>query len=105
MPKLVLFYFVCPVFGLEIKNSGCIRLRIIIVMNNGDDSNRHREFNIRLCGLYKQKDSSSTHLPESKYKSIIHRLHQLSSGCKKIVKDYRLMKVYQLIRVRRGIGP
>ena len=65
--------------------------------------NSRRQFDIRLVELFDKKDQSSSHLTGDKYKWIINRLIALSVGdVKKVTKDYRLVKMYELIAIPYG---
>ena len=62
-----------------------------------------RQFDVKLVELFDKKDQSSSHLTGDKYKWIINRLIALSVGdVKKVTKDYRLVKTYELIAIPFG---
>ena len=65
--------------------------------------NSRQQFDKKLVELFDKKDQSSSHLTGDKYKWIINRLIALSVGdVKKVTKDYRLVKTYELIAISSG---
>ena len=65
--------------------------------------NSRSQFGIKLLELFDKKDQSSSHLTGEKYMQIVNRLIALSSGnVKKVTKDYRLIKTYELVPVKSG---
>ena len=65
--------------------------------------NSRQQFDKKLVELFDKKDQSSSHLTGDKYKWIVNRLIALSAGdVKKVTKDYRLVKTYELVASSSG---
>merc|ERR1712013_126849 len=62
-----------------------------------------RQFDLKLIELFDKKDQSSSHLTGNKYQWIINRLVAIKVGeVKKVTKDYRLVKTYELVGIPSG---
>ena len=61
-----------------------------------------RLFDLNLFEKFHKKNQSSSHLTGSKYQSIIDRLIAIEDGDKKVMKDYRLLRNFELVEITSG---
>ena len=86
----------CPhlspiIANLILSSSWCSGEWLFVVMTDQFKT----KFNNAVIAEEEKKGSSSSHLSDEKYQTILSRLEQLNQGAKKSAKDYRLVKHYQ----------